>query len=244
MLAGTGVLLVISGVLLATSVGEPAAAQPSDGRTSRPPHPPARDRYAVPAGRRRRSTAPTDRTGHPTADRVDLTRSDWVVSEGDQPMLVVDASEPPADVTVTMSVAGRVWRFHADGDGNRYVSSDVLPYLGSVTRTVGLVVTAGPCTATPVVSMDRSVWSTWLGRLSAGSTAVFGALVVVVARGRRGGWWRRFLLASPWGLLPVRRWRWCCTKQAWWIPSNTAMVISVPGLALAASATDPTAVGH
>lgn len=133
---------------------------------------------------------------------VDLTRdSDWVLPAGHRPVLVIDSTEPLGRVTLTGSVAGREFELWSGEAGRRFVSEVLPPHLGSTTRTMGLTITAESCVATIVVTVDRAVWFTRAGQVGVGLTALCGALLVVFARGRRGGWVRRFLLAAPFGLV-------------------------------------------
>ena len=73
--------------------------------------------------------------------------------------------------------------------------------LGDVTRSIGLIVTNDSCEAATVVAVDRALSSTRVGQAGLALTALLAGALVVVARWRRGGWWRRFLWAAPIGLL-------------------------------------------
>ena len=191
-------------VLLAVPLAAPAAAQSAPEPDASPPACVVTG-YAVPPGEDPAAAREElRRAGVWRLAGVDLTREDWVLPAGAQPVLIVDSTEPLERASLRASVAGQefeLWSGELAEGERRYVSAVSLSHLGSTTRTAGLVVRAGPCSATPVVSVDRSVWSTRVGQVGVGLTAGCGALLVVFARGRRGGWLRRFLLALPFGLL-------------------------------------------
>lgn len=191
-------------VLLAVPLAAPAAAQSAPEPDASPPACVVTG-YAVPPGEDPAAAREElRRAGVWRLAGVDLTREDWVLPAGAQPVLIVDSTEPLERASLRASVAGQefeLWSGELAEGERRYVSAVSLSHLGSTTRTAGLVVRAGPCSATPVVSVDRSVWSTRVGQVGVGLTAGCGALLVVFARGRRGGGLRRFLLALPFGLL-------------------------------------------
>jgi hypothetical protein len=129
----------------------------------------------------------------------------WVVPDGDQPVVVLDATAPVlSGGAVAIVVAGQeiqvaTERFAQAQD--RYVTGATVPQLGPAVRSLGLSVASGPCEVAVALSVDRSVWSTVAGGGGLAVAVLFGLLTVLVARLRKGGWRRRFGFAAPFGLL-------------------------------------------
>ncbi|WP_173072029.1 serine/threonine-protein kinase [Phytohabitans houttuyneae] len=133
-----------------------------------------------------------------------LERADtWVVPDGGRPVVVVDSATPLA------SGSARAYLFGLDfpiesGTGtarDRYVSTTEMPHFGPTVRVVGVRAGSNACDGSLVLMADRSVFSTRLGQAGVAAGALFGILLVLVARGRRGGWAQRFAMAAPFGLL-------------------------------------------
>lgn len=129
----------------------------------------------------------------------------WVIPDGHEPVVVVDSTEPLTRGAVLVTVAGQereVSRESFEESRHRYVTRMSLPQLRDTVRTLGMTVQSPPCPEVQLtLSMDRSVWSTLVGRAGIAATALFGLLLVLVARMRKGGWLRRFGFAAPFGLL-------------------------------------------
>jgi serine/threonine-protein kinase len=129
----------------------------------------------------------------------------WVVPDGGQPVVVLDASAPVlSGGVVSVAVAGREFEIATERFAqahDRYVTGVTMPQLGPAVRSLGLAVASGPCEVAVALSVDRSVWSTVAGAGAVGLLALSGLLTVLVARLRKGGWRRRFGFAAPFGLL-------------------------------------------
>jgi len=132
-------------------------------------------------------------------ERVDA----WVVPDGSRPTVVVDSATPLTEGSARVFLFGLGFPL-TDGTGEareRYVSTTEMPHFGSAVRVLGVRAGSNACGGSLVLMSDRSVFSTLVGQVGLGAGALFGILLILVARGRRGGWPRRFLLAAPLGLL-------------------------------------------
>jgi hypothetical protein len=133
-----------------------------------------------------------------------LERADtWVVPDGSRPVLVVDSATPLTEGSARLFLFGLDFPL-ASGAGaarDRYVSTTEMPHFGPTARVVGVRAGSNACGGDLVLMADRGAFSTRLGLAGLFAGALFGILMVLVARGRRGGWSRRFLLAAPFGLL-------------------------------------------
>lgn len=128
----------------------------------------------------------------------------WVVPDGGTPVVVIDSAEPLSSGQVSVTLAGRTYPVATDAfpqAQDRYVTNVPLPHLGARVRTLGLTVASGPCRVSVTLMVDRPGWSTVAGGVGAGLAMLCGSLLILVARLRKGGWLRRFLLAAPLGLV-------------------------------------------
>jgi Protein kinase domain len=133
-----------------------------------------------------------------------LERADtWVVPDGSRPVLVVDSATPLTEGSARTFLFGLGFPLKS-GTGparERYVSTTEMPHLGPTVRVVGVRAGSNACGGSLVLTADRSVFSTRVGQVGLAAGVIFGILLILVARRRRGGWLRRFLLAAPLGLL-------------------------------------------
>lgn len=142
----------------------------------------------------------------PEGNDLDGTRLErahtWLVPPDSRPVVVVDSTTPLTTGRAEVYLFGLGFPL-ASGSGGprpRYVSDTALPRLGSTVRVVGVRAESNACGSELVVIADRSVFDTALGRAGLAAAALFGALMVWVARRRAGGWGRRFALAASFGL--------------------------------------------
>lgn len=152
--------------------------------------------------------------------------STWTMPRGREPVLVVDSTRRLTSGEAVAVLFGIEFPIRSgSGDaGERYVTSTTMPHLGPTVRTIGVHAESNACAGSLVLSVDRGILTTRLGVAGIAASTVFGVLLVLLARGRRGGWTRRFLLAALPGLLagageaavlqeaglvsPFSRWSW------------------------------------
>jgi hypothetical protein len=191
-------LIGIVGLSAMSLAPRSAAARPTDGPCVLTGFAASSDAEARDL-RQKLATQPIEELG---GIRLDGQRV-WALPDGVRPILVVDSTQPLRQGSGEVVLFGQSFRIK-QGVGepvDRYVSTTTMPLLGHTTRTVGLRLHSNACSGDLILAVNRPVWTTTVGMVGIAAAVVFGVIGALLASRRGGRWWRRAVVAAPFGIL-------------------------------------------